>query len=173
MVTNNQEYISEWIGFSFASISLILSFLTLYIIYEMCRGTESSPKRAVPDIIVHNSETENPTHAQNGATLSSLEQIPKRDSTATPTTISGLRSKSGPTKFNGYLLLILSMACCQILYDLNYMLGISHSYSGCLVWHFLDILGGLSVSFWTNILSFIIYYIVTFIKSLVWSLSRF
>eukprot|EP01036_Dinobryon_divergens_P031537 gene31537-40951_t len=46
------------------------------------------------------------------------------------------------------------------------MLGISNSYSGCLVWHFLDILGGLSVSFWTNILSFIIYYIVTFIKSL-------
>ena len=139
----------------------------------MCGETESTRKRAEPDIILHNSEIENPTHAQNGATLSSLEQISKSDSMATPTTISGLRSKLGPTKFNGYLLLILSMACCQILYDLNYMLGISNSYSGCLAWHFLDILGGLSVSMWTNILSFIIYYIVTFIKSLVWSFSRF
>ena len=173
MVTNNQYYISEWIGFSFALISLILSCLTLYIIYEMCRESET-PKssRVISDIILHASETVNPTHSQSGTNLSRVEQNARKDSTATPTTISGIRSKSGTTKFNGYLLLILSMACCQILYDLNYILGISDTYSGCLTWHFLDMLGGLSVPLWTNILSFIIYYIVTFIKSLVCPLSN-
>ena len=168
MVTNSQYYISEWIGFSFAVISLILSFLTVYIIYEMCNEPSAeSSKRS--DITLSNSDTQNPAHAQNRSLETNSNHNP---SMATHTTISGVRSKSSLTKFNGYLLLILSMACCQILYDLNYMLGISYSYSGCMAWHFLDILGGLSVSLWTNILSFIVYYIVTFIKSLVRSIKR-
>ena len=175
MITNYQNYISGWIGFTFALISFILSFVTLIIIYEMCRETESSKKGSV-NIVLRNSETQNPAHAQNERALS-VEPYLASDAQKTDfnsaTTISRGRSKSGHTKFNGYLLIILSMTCCQILYDLNYMIGITSTYDGCVAWHFLDFLGGLSVPLWTNILSFIVYYIVTYIKSLVCSISKY
>lgn len=63
-------------------------------------------------------------------------------------------------KWNGHILLLLSTVLCQITYDWNYMLGPVRNYNACIVWHFLDIVGGLSVSIWTNIVSFIIGYIV-------------
>jgi hypothetical protein len=68
-------------------------------------------------------------------------------------------------KNNGYLRLIASTTVFQILYDVNYVLGVDYSVPSCIAWHFLDILGGLSVAIWTNIVSFIILYVVANIKS--------
>lgn len=68
--------------------------------------------------------------------------------------------------WNGFLLILVSTSICQVLYDLNYMIGITNDYDWCLVWNFLDIFGGLSVALWTNILSFIIVYILVHIKNL-------
>lgn len=70
-------------------------------------------------------------------------------------------------KFSGYLLLIVSMALCQILYDFSYMIRVVKQYPNCLVSYFLTWLGGLSVAIWSNIISFIIYYVVTYIRSVV------
>lgn len=71
------------------------------------------------------------------------------------------------TKFNGYLLLVVSMTFCEILYDINFMLAVSSSSNACYTEHFLDILGGLSLSIWTNIISFVIMYVVTYLRSVV------
>lgn len=67
---------------------------------------------------------------------------------------------------NGYFLLIASMTAFQILYDINFMQGVLPSYANCVAWHVLDYLGGLSFSIWSNILSFIVLYIVVKIRSL-------
>ncbi len=68
-------------------------------------------------------------------------------------------------KNNGYLRLIASTTVFQLLYDVNYIIGVSYTYESCIAWHFLDILGGLSVAIWTNIVSFIILYVVAKIRS--------
>jgi hypothetical protein len=63
-------------------------------------------------------------------------------------------------KWNGYLVILTSMTICQVLYDMNYVLRIVEQPVSCYVVMFLDILGGLGVSFWTNILAFAITYTV-------------
>ncbi len=67
--------------------------------------------------------------------------------------------------WNGYLLLITSMTAFQVLYDINYILGAVPTYAACATWNFLDILGGLSVTLWTNIISFIVMFVVMKIRS--------
>jgi hypothetical protein len=68
-------------------------------------------------------------------------------------------------QWNGYLLLIVSMVFFQIVYDVNFLLGVYPGFTACLAWNFLDVLGGLSLSFWTNILSYVVMYIVINIES--------
>ncbi len=58
------------------------------------------------------------------------------------------------------MLLIVTMTFMQLLYDINYMLGIVDGFDACMTWHFLDILGGLGCTFTTNVISFVILYIV-------------
>lgn len=67
--------------------------------------------------------------------------------------------------WNGYILLICSMCVFQIFYDVNFLLGVSSGYEACLAWNFLDVLGGLGISFWTNCISFVITITVVKIKS--------
>lgn len=62
--------------------------------------------------------------------------------------------------WNGHMLLIATMTGMQLLYDINYMLGIVPGFDACMTWHFLDILGGLGCTFTTNVISFVILYIV-------------
>lgn len=104
-LTEDQELTIRWTRFSLATISLICSFCTLFLIYYM-----------------------------------------------------KIRS--------GYFLLITSMTFFQILYDINFMQGVLPGYANCMAWHFLDYLGGLSFSLWSNILSFIVLFIVVKIRSI-------
>jgi len=168
-LTAHQYYICDWVGFSFGLLSLILSLMTLYIIYLMCRKKKNTLEKTVQDT----DRVENPMNVSmsnsdssvNAATVHSTS-TPKNNPSYTATvTSTGNGGDLKTTKFNGYLLLIASTAICQCLYDINYILGITNTYSGCLTWHFLDILGGMSVTLWTNILSFVIYYVVTYIQS--------
>ncbi len=69
-------------------------------------------------------------------------------------------------KWNGYLLLLTTMTCCQILYDINYILRPSKPAFVCYVTQFCDLVGGLGVSFWTNILAFVIAYTVVLSQSI-------
>jgi hypothetical protein len=103
-LTNNEIEIRNWVEFGCSALSLICSFLTIFVIAYM-------------------------------------------------------------RQWNGYLLLIVNMVFFQIIYDVNFLLGVYPSYQACVVWNFLDVLGGLSVSFWTNVLSFVVMYIVISIKS--------
>lgn len=65
--------------------------------------------------------------------------------------------------WNGYIALICSMVFFQILYDINFILGVCPGYAACVTWNFLDVLGGLSVSFWSNAISFVI--MITVVKT--------
>jgi hypothetical protein len=58
------------------------------------------------------------------------------------------------------------MTVSQILYDINFLQSIIPGYENCIAWHVLDYLGGLSFSIWSNILSFVVLYIVVKIRSL-------
>jgi hypothetical protein len=69
---------------------------------------------------------------------------------------------SGMPKWNGYLVLVFSMTVCELIYDSTFflMLGYHNRY----VFHVISFLfgfGGLSVAFWSNILSGILLYLVT------------
>lgn len=66
---------------------------------------------------------------------------------------------------NGYFLLITSMTIFQLIYDFNFTLAVIKGYENCVAWHFLDYLGGLSFSFWSNIVSYVALYIVVKIRS--------
>jgi len=68
-------------------------------------------------------------------------------------------------KWNGYLLLISTMTAFQLLYDINYMLGVCPGYVPCIIWHFLDILGGLGNSYTSNVISFTVIFVVYQIRS--------
>lgn len=162
-LSTEEELIVLWIGFAVGLISLILSCFTLYIIRVMCIATiHAGDEQTNP---IHDERTTTTISDKDGnATTKSITSSLLSLLTATS---SSKLSRSTATKFNGYLLIIASMSCCQILYDLNYMLGITSTFAGCVAWHFLDMLGGLSVTIWTNILSFIIYFVVTFIQSVV------
>jgi hypothetical protein len=70
-------------------------------------------------------------------------------------------------KWNGYLAIITSMCCCQIVYDLSFALHISANdgTTAIAVWNALQFFGGISVSIWTNILAFVILRVVVNLKS--------
>jgi hypothetical protein len=52
-----------------------------------------------------------------------------------------------------------------LLYDINYILGVCPGYEVCIVWHFLDILGGLGNAYTSNIISFTVIYVVYKVRS--------
>lgn len=152
LLTDEQYYISDWVGFSFALVSLLLSMLTLYVIYKMCE----KPVVHLPAANYSSrasAEMERSKHSEVG----NESNLPQG---------SNKYLKKG-TKFNGYLLLIVSMTCCQMFYDFGYILSVSTNYSICVTTYFLTYFGGLSVSIWTNIISFIIYYVVNYVRSVV------
>ncbi len=62
-------------------------------------------------------------------------------------------------QWNGYMLLLTSLVCCQIPYDIGHILEIGDSFAACLATKFLNYLSGLSVAFWTNIISYIVLYV--------------
>lgn len=163
-LTNDEYFVSSWVGFSFGLISCFLSFLTLVIIYIMCK----------PQMSAHASESaENPLQNKSGVeVMPSFAVNESIISTESPVNTENSKYKSSTTRFSGYLLLIVNMALFQILYDINYIIGINSSYSSCIAWHFLDMLGGLSVTIWSNILSFVIFYVVTYIRSLASSIPH-
>jgi hypothetical protein len=67
--------------------------------------------------------------------------------------------------WNGNLLLITSLTLFQICYDINFMLGICPGFAACVIWHILDIFGGLAVAFTTNVISFTVFYVVHYVQS--------
>jgi hypothetical protein len=67
--------------------------------------------------------------------------------------------------WNGNLLLITSLTIFQVCYDINFMLGICPGFAACVIWHILDVFGGLAVAFTTNVISFTVLYVVHFIES--------
>ena len=68
--------------------------------------------------------------------------------------------------WNGNILLISTLTTFQILYDINFLFGISNSYDTCVLWNFLDILGGLGTSFTTNVIAFTLVYVTVRIRSI-------
>lgn len=161
-LTPHQYYICNWVGFTFGLLSLLLSLLTLIIIYLSRKKTNIAERKVHENA---DSKVENPMNLSISTSDNSGKTITDRPTTSSKTISSAGELKA--TKFNGYLLLIASTTICQCLYDINYILGITNSYSGCVTWHFLDLLGGMSVTIWTNVLSFAIYYVVTYIRSVV------
>lgn len=155
-LTDDQYYISRWTAFSLAMLSFIFSLLTLYVIFCMCDASITTS---------NNEQPKNPIHQECGqdSNLSESQDVIRLSMRSTTASVSA----SAGRKFNGYLLLITSMALCQIMYDLSYILPVIHDYTTCVTYHFLACFGGLSVVLWTNILSFIIYYVVTYIRSVV------
>lgn len=67
--------------------------------------------------------------------------------------------------WNGNLLLITTLTFFQICYDVNFMFGISPGFATCVLWHFLDVFGGLGVAFTTNVISYTVCYVVSEIAS--------
>lgn len=63
-------------------------------------------------------------------------------------------------KWTGYLLLLVSLTVSQIVYDINYIFRIIETEPMCHFTMFMDIWGGLAISFWINILSFVVAYTV-------------
>lgn len=63
-------------------------------------------------------------------------------------------------KWTGYLLLLVSLTVSQIVYDFNYIFRIIKTPQMCHFTMFLDVWGGLGISFWINILAFVVAYTV-------------
>lgn len=63
-------------------------------------------------------------------------------------------------KVNGYLLILFTITLFQVLYDINYILRFATSDAACYAGQFLDLVGGLGSSFWTNILTFSVTYTI-------------
>jgi hypothetical protein len=68
--------------------------------------------------------------------------------------------------WNGNILLIITLTSFQILYDINFLFGPSEYYETCVIWNFLDILGGLGTSFTTNVIAFTMVYVVVKVRSI-------
>jgi hypothetical protein len=68
-------------------------------------------------------------------------------------------------KRSGYVYLISIMTSFQLLYDVNFILRPAPSYPTCLIWNFLDVLGGLGNAFFSNVISWTIIYVVYKVKS--------
>jgi hypothetical protein len=66
-------------------------------------------------------------------------------------------------QWNGFLAVLYSMAFCQILYDATFYLTSDTTISptAVAVWSFCQAVGGLSVTFWTNVLSAVVLYVVS------------
>jgi hypothetical protein len=69
-------------------------------------------------------------------------------------------------KKNGYILLLSTMTAFQIVYDLNYALRFLTSDDACFTTQFLDLVGGLGASFWSNILTFSVTYTIICCRSI-------
>lgn len=67
---------------------------------------------------------------------------------------------------NGYLLLITSMTACQVIYDINFIQGVIPGYINCIIWNVFNVFGGLSVSLWSNLISFVTVFVIVEIRSL-------
>ncbi|RYH20262.1 hypothetical protein EON65_23980 [archaeon] len=67
---------------------------------------------------------------------------------------------------NGYLLLITSMTVCQIIYDINFIQGVIPGYVNCVIWNVFDILGGLSVALWSNVISYVAMHVIVNVRSM-------
>lgn len=67
---------------------------------------------------------------------------------------------------NGYLLLITSMTVCQIIYDINFIQGVIPGYYNCVIWNVFDILGGLSVALWSNVISYVAMHVIINVRSM-------
>jgi hypothetical protein len=68
-------------------------------------------------------------------------------------------------QWNGYHLIIFSLTIGQILYDINYMLGVLPGEFVCKTWQFLDVAGGLSMTLWSNVLGACVLHVALRIKS--------
>lgn len=67
-------------------------------------------------------------------------------------------------KRNGYMLLLVSMCVCQIVYDIGFLTVFSGKYdTPCYIREAIIVVGGLSVALWTNILSFIVLYVIKYL----------
>jgi hypothetical protein len=167
VITDSQAYIAVWVGFACGLFSFILSTLTLYVIYRMCESSsltaqqasepETNPIRTSCSAVI---AVEQPDHVNDLAVEAA------NTTTATKNNNAKLKLNAG-TKFSGYLLLIVSMTCCQVFYDLGYMMYVPNNYSVCMLANFLTFFCGLSVTIWTNVISFVIYYVVMYMSSLV------
>lgn len=67
---------------------------------------------------------------------------------------------------NGYFAIIASMTVCQMTYEFNFILGVLPGYVNCILYNMLDVFGGLSFSLWSNVLSYVVLYIVVNIRSI-------
>ena len=61
-------------------------------------------------------------------------------------------------RWNGYLLLVASLVTVQILFDISHILYVDPTYDACIAIRFFEVLSGLSVSIWTNIITFVAFY---------------
>jgi hypothetical protein len=69
-------------------------------------------------------------------------------------------------KWNGYLKIICTLTVCQLLFDIQFIFVPFYKNEVCnRITAFLNILGGLSVSLWTNVISFLLYRIVQNLQS--------
>lgn len=68
-------------------------------------------------------------------------------------------------QWNGYHMIIFSLTLAQILYDINYMLGVLPGSAACNAWQFLDVVGGLSTTLWSNVLGGCVLHVAIRIKS--------
>jgi hypothetical protein len=190
-ITSRENYLCKWIGFSLSCLSLSSSIFTVYLIGTMCQWRLIRKISSMARVQLRNmSLTSKSADAiklkdlENKATISddinpiiSMEPANTRisrnivltneDTTTSNEKGEGHINRKLYTRFNGYLLLVASMTLCEMLYDINYMLKISSSPIACYTWQFLDILGGLSLSIWTNIISFVIMYVVIYLRSVV------
>jgi hypothetical protein len=65
-------------------------------------------------------------------------------------------------QWNGFLAILCSMAVCQMIYDGTFYLSYDTNinYTASAWWSFFQAFGGLSVTFWTNVLSAVICYVI-------------
>lgn len=69
-------------------------------------------------------------------------------------------------RWNGYMLLIFNLTLFQALYDVSfYFLMAFRNYACFQIFTFLATFSGLAVSLWTNIISFVLFYIVMRMRS--------
>lgn len=69
-------------------------------------------------------------------------------------------------RWNGYMLLIFNLTLFQALYDVSFYFLIAFREIACFqIFTFLATFSGLAVSIWTNIISFVLFYIVMKMKS--------